>query len=82
MSLIPVRRTYRWHDRMAKCYRAKGVERDFVEEWTKARIANGETPREIEDFHRTYAMLGRKGVLRKDLQAKLQRWEKDHWHRD
>jgi TolB-like protein/DNA-binding winged helix-turn-helix (wHTH) protein/Tfp pilus assembly protein PilF len=70
------------HDRMAECYRAKGMEKDFVDEWTKARIANGETPQEIEDFHRTYAMLGRNGVLRKDLQAKLQRWEKDHWHRD
>lgn len=70
------------HDRMAGCYRAKGMEKEYLEEWTKARIANGATPQEIEDFHKTYATSGRDAVLRKDLQAKLARWEKDHWHRD
>jgi hypothetical protein len=58
------------------------MEKESLEEWTKARIANGATPQDIEDFHETYATLGRNGVLRKDLQAQLARWEKDHWHRD
>jgi len=31
---------------------------------------------------KTYAVSGRKGVLEKDLQAALARWEKDHWHTD
>jgi serine/threonine protein kinase/tetratricopeptide (TPR) repeat protein len=70
------------HDRMAGCYRAKGMEKEFLEEWTEARKANGATPQEIEDFQKTYATSGRNAILRKDLQVQLHRWEKDHWHRD
>jgi hypothetical protein len=58
------------------------MEKEFFEEWTEARKANGATPQEIEDFRKTYATSGRSAVLLKDLQVQLHRWEKDHWHRD
>jgi len=45
-------------------------------------IANGATPAEVEEFKKTLASAGRKGVLRKTLQETLGRWEKDHWHVD
>ena len=70
------------HGRMADCYRAKHMEKESVEEWAKQRIANGETPKEIEEFRRTYATSGRNGVLRHDLKKQLASWEKNHEHSD
>ena len=70
------------HSRMADCYRNQHREKEHLEEWTKARIASGATAKEIEDFRRTYAASGRNGVLRKDLQQQLAKWDKSHWHVD
>ncbi len=70
------------HGRMADSYLSKHMEKEYVEEWVKQRIANGETSKEIEDFRRNYAASGRKGVLRKDLQRQLAKWDKSHWHAD
>jgi TolB-like protein/DNA-binding winged helix-turn-helix (wHTH) protein len=70
------------HDRMAGCYRSKGMIKEALEEEVQARIARGETPKEIEEFRKTFAVSGRSGVLLKDQQVALARWEKDHWHRD
>src|ERR1700688_3121816 len=70
------------HEGLASCYRATGREKEAVEEDVKSRIAFGATPNEIEEYRKTYAVSGRKGVVQKDLQAALARWEKDHWHSD
>jgi serine/threonine protein kinase/tetratricopeptide (TPR) repeat protein len=70
------------HEGLASCYRATGREKEAVEEDVKSRIAFGATPKEIEEYRKTYAVSGRKGVVQKDLQAALARWEKDHWHSD
>jgi eukaryotic-like serine/threonine-protein kinase len=70
------------HEGLASCYRATGREKEAVEEDVKSRIAFGATPKEIEEYRKTYAVSGRKGIVQKDLQAALARWEKDHWHTD
>jgi TolB-like protein/Tfp pilus assembly protein PilF len=70
------------HDGLASCYRTKGLQKEALEEEVKGRIASGATPKEIEEFRKTYAVSGRQGILQKDLQAALARWEKDHWHAD
>ena len=57
-------------------------EKEAVDEDVKSRIAFGATPKEIEEYRKTYAVSGRKGVVQKDLQAALARWEKGHWHTD
>jgi TolB-like protein len=70
------------HERMAACYRDKHMEKEFVEEWAQQRIADGETPKEIEEFRTTYKTSGRNGVLRKDLKNQLVSWDKNHEHTD
>jgi TolB-like protein/Tfp pilus assembly protein PilF len=70
------------HEGLGRCYRATGREKEAVEEDVKSRIAFGATPKEIEEYRKTYAVSGRKGIVQKDLQAALARWEKDHWHSD
>jgi|HubBroStandDraft_4_1064222.scaffolds.fasta_scaffold02880_3 serine/threonine protein kinase/tetratricopeptide (TPR) repeat protein len=70
------------HTGLANCYRTKGFQKEALEEEVKGRIASGATPKEIEDFRKTYEVSGRQGILQKDLQAALARWEKDHWHTD
>ena len=68
------------HERMARCYESKGMGKDSLEEWTRARAANGSSPGEIEEFRKAYAESGYKGALRKDLQRQLNEWDRDHWH--
>jgi eukaryotic-like serine/threonine-protein kinase len=70
------------HEGLARCYWATGREKEAVDEDVKSRIAFGATPKEIEEYRKTYAVSGRKGIAQKDLQAALARWEKDHWHTD
>src|SRR5436190_21430418 len=68
------------HERMARCYDSKGMEKESLEEWVKARTAYGATPREIEEFKKAFAESGYKGALRKDLQRLQADWDKGHWH--
>jgi tetratricopeptide (TPR) repeat protein len=70
------------HERMARCYRKKRMEKEAMDEDVKARIAYGASSQDIENFRRVYAASGRKGVLQLDLQDRLKRWDKDHWHAD
>jgi eukaryotic-like serine/threonine-protein kinase len=70
------------HEGLARCYRATGREKEAVDEDVKSRIAFGATPKEIEEYRKTYAVSGRKGIVEKDLQASLAKWQKDHWHAD
>ena len=70
------------HDRMAGCYESKGMKKEALEEEVQARIARGATSKEIEEFRKTLAVSGRRGVLLKDQQVALARWEKNHWHGD
>jgi len=70
------------HDRMAGCYRSKGMDKEALEEEVQARIARGATSHDIEEFRKTLAVSGRRGVLLKDQQIARARWEKDHWHFD
>jgi hypothetical protein len=70
------------HTGLANCYRTKGFQKEALEEEVKGRIASGATPKEIGEFRKTYEVSGRQGILQKDLQAALARWEKDHWHTD
>jgi serine/threonine protein kinase/tetratricopeptide (TPR) repeat protein len=70
------------HEGLARCYRSKGREKEASDEDIKSRIAFGATPKEIEEYRKTYAIAGRKGIVQNDLQASLANWEKDHWHAD
>ena len=70
------------HVRMADCYRKKHMETEAVEEEVKARLANGASAKDIENFRRVYAASGMKGVRQQDLQEHLRNWDKDHWHLD
>jgi serine/threonine protein kinase/tetratricopeptide (TPR) repeat protein len=70
------------HEGLARCYRATGREKEAWDEDIKSRIAFGATAKEIEEYRKTYAVSGRKGIVQKDLQASLASWEKDHWHTD
>ena len=70
------------HEGLARCYRAKGREKEAWDEDIKSRIAFGATPKEIDEYRKTYAVSGRKGIVQKDLQASLASWQKDHWHTD
>jgi serine/threonine protein kinase/tetratricopeptide (TPR) repeat protein len=70
------------HEGLARCYRSKGREKEASDEDIKSRIAFGASPKEIEEYRKTYAISGRKGIVQKDLQASLANWEKDHWHTD
>jgi len=70
------------HEGLARCYRSKGREKEASDEDIKSRIAFGATPKEIEEYRKTYAISGRKGIVQNDLQASLANWEKDHWHTD
>jgi len=70
------------HEGLARCYRSKDREKEASDEDIKSRIAFGATPKEIEEYRKTYAISGRKGIVQHDLQASLANWEKDHWHTD
>jgi serine/threonine protein kinase/TolB-like protein/Tfp pilus assembly protein PilF len=70
------------HEGLARCYRSKGREKEASDEDIKSRIAFGASPKEIEEYRKTYAIAGRKGIVQNDLQASLANWEKDHWHTD
>jgi TolB-like protein len=70
------------HDRMADCYQSKGMKTEALDEFIKARTAGGASPKEIENFRKTFATSGRKGLQQKALQEARTRWEKDHWHVD
>jgi len=70
------------HDRMAGCYETKGLPKDALDERVQSKIANGATPKEIEEFKKTSSGGDRKAVMRKELQGLLARWEKEHWHTD
>jgi TolB-like protein len=70
------------HDRMAQCYESKGMNTEALEEFIKARTADGASPKEIENYRKTFATSGRRGLQRKGLEESLARWEKDHWHGD
>jgi hypothetical protein len=48
----------------------------------RPRADNGIPAAEIADFRKIYASSGRPGVLRKDLKNAIDRWNKDHWHRE
>ena len=70
------------HDRMAQCYESKKMNTEALEEFIKARAAEGASPQEIENYRKTFATSGRQGLQRKALKETLARWEKDHWHGD
>jgi TolB-like protein/DNA-binding winged helix-turn-helix (wHTH) protein/tetratricopeptide (TPR) repeat protein len=70
------------HDTMTDCYKNKGLNKEAFEEEVQARIARGETPKQIDEFRKTFAVSGRRGVLLKDQKIALAQWEKGHWHRD
>jgi TolB-like protein/DNA-binding winged helix-turn-helix (wHTH) protein/Tfp pilus assembly protein PilF len=71
-----------FRNRIAYYYRSKGLTKEAIEEDLKARAATGATPQEIEEIRTIYARSGRKGVVQRELQKALRRWEKDHWHND
>ena len=71
-----------FHGRLAKCYARKGMDKESLEEEVKMRLAQGASPQAIEEVRKTYAASGHKGVLMKDQQVALARWEKNHWHAD
>jgi TolB-like protein/DNA-binding winged helix-turn-helix (wHTH) protein len=68
--------------RIADYYWTKGMKNEATKADLKARVARGASPKEIEEIGRIYASSGRKGVVQRDLQNALKRWEKDHWHND
>jgi eukaryotic-like serine/threonine-protein kinase len=70
------------HDRAAGCYRQKGMEKEAFEEDLQSMIAKGASAKDVAEYRKTYEQEGRKGVLRKQLQEALARWDKDHWHMD
>jgi TolB-like protein/DNA-binding winged helix-turn-helix (wHTH) protein len=71
-----------FHDRMAYYYQRKGMTIEAIEEEVKARTAKGATPEQIQEIRNIYAQSGRKGVLKREIDAALKRWEKGHWHND
>jgi TolB-like protein/DNA-binding winged helix-turn-helix (wHTH) protein len=71
-----------FHDRMAYYYRRKSMTNEAIEEEVKARTAKGATPEQIQEIRNIYAQSGRKGVLKREIDAALKRWEKGHWHND
>jgi TolB-like protein/DNA-binding winged helix-turn-helix (wHTH) protein len=71
-----------FHDRMADYYRRKGMTNEAIEEEVKARTAKGARPEQIQEIRNIYAQSGRKGVLKREIDAALKRWEKDHWHNE
>lgn len=70
------------HDRMSDCYESKKMKTEALEEFIKARTVEGASPKEIENFRKTFGTSGRQGLEQKGLQEALARWEKDHWHVD
>lgn len=70
------------HDRMSDCYESKKMKTEALEEFIKARTVEGASPKEIENFRKTFGTSGRQGLEQKGLQEALTRWEKDHWHVD
>src|ERR1700726_2632199 len=83
MGLIPkALRLGMLHVGLARGYGGRAGEKDASDEDIKSRIAFGATPKEIEEYRKTYAISGRKGIVQNDLQASLANWEKDHWHTD
>jgi eukaryotic-like serine/threonine-protein kinase len=70
------------HERQADCALKKGLTNEWFDELMQARAAYGVPAAEIAELRKIYASSGRPGVLRKDLQSTLEKWNKDHWHRD
>jgi len=48
------------HDRMAECYTSKGMAKEALEARVQSMIANGATPREVEEFKKTLASADKK----------------------
>jgi TolB-like protein/Tfp pilus assembly protein PilF len=71
-----------FRNRLADYYRRKGMIKQAIEEEVKARTAQGANPQQIQEIRNIYAQSGRKGVLKKEVEAAIRRWEKDHWHND
>jgi eukaryotic-like serine/threonine-protein kinase len=70
------------HDREAGCALKKGVTNEWFEELMQARADFGVPATEIAEYRKIYAASGRPGVLRKQLQNAIDRWNKDHWHQE
>jgi hypothetical protein len=66
--------------READCAIKKGLTDQWFDELMQARADFGVPANEIAEFRKIYASSGRPGVLRKDLQNAMDRWNKDHWH--
>ena len=71
-----------FRNRIADYYRLKGMTKEAIEQELKARAARGASPQELEEIRMIYARSGRKGVLQREVNLALQRWEKSHWHND
>jgi TolB-like protein/DNA-binding winged helix-turn-helix (wHTH) protein/Tfp pilus assembly protein PilF len=71
-----------FRNRIADYYRLKGMTKEAIEEELKARAARGASPQELEEIRTIYARSGRKGVLQREVNQALKRWEKSHWHND
>lgn len=71
-----------FRNRIADYYRRKGMTKEAIEEELKARAARGASPQELEEIRTIYARFGRKGVLQREVNLALKRWEKSHWHND
>ena len=71
-----------FRNRIADYYRLKGMTKEAIEEELKARAARSASPQQLEEIRTIYARSGRKGVLQREVNLALQRWEKSHWHND
>jgi TolB-like protein/DNA-binding winged helix-turn-helix (wHTH) protein/Tfp pilus assembly protein PilF len=71
-----------FRNRIADYYRFKGMTKEAIEEDLKARAARGASPQELEEIKTIYDRSGRKGVLQREVNQALKRWEKDHWHNE
>jgi hypothetical protein len=67
-------------DGLADSYKCKGMVKESHEEEVKARIADGYTPREIEEYRKAIESPGRISQKQKRLANQLARWEKNQWH--
>jgi len=70
------------YGRLGDCLEIKGLHKEAIEARVKGRIAQGATPKEIEDYRKNLKDDRQRSILLKDLQDALARWNKDHWHRD
>jgi TolB-like protein/Tfp pilus assembly protein PilF len=70
------------HEREAECALKRGLTNEWFDELMLARVDYGVPATEIAEFRKIYATSSRPGVLRKDLKKAIDRWNKDHWHRE